>query len=146
MTKLQTVPTPALEFSVEAMINRRMAAAVSRAIRALDPGAFIQTEPDTRRLQVQPGTADVDDIIEMLASSGFTATLRPRPSDPAANLARSAAGEEPDRPSMTAAFLQARVQVHAPWLQAWVSRTPGAETTPAGPISGAAHPITSEPR
>jgi hypothetical protein len=64
-----------LAFFVEGMVNSRVAGAVSRAVRALDLGAVIRTDPVAQRLDVEPSSSDAEDIVEMLSSSGFTATL-----------------------------------------------------------------------
>jgi hypothetical protein len=67
--------TPLLVFFVEGMVNSRLAGAVSRAVRAMDLGAKVRTDPVTQRLDVEPGFSDADDIIELLRVAGFAATL-----------------------------------------------------------------------
>jgi hypothetical protein len=75
MSSLHEDDTPMFVFYVEGMVNSRIAGAVARAVRALDLGAKIRTDPDTRRLDVEPSSSDAEDIIDMLGVAGFTATL-----------------------------------------------------------------------
>ena len=74
--------TPMLEFLVEGMASTRIAGAVSRAVRALDRHAQVTADPVTQRLEVQPGSADAEDIMDMLRVAGFTATLVASGSEP----------------------------------------------------------------
>jgi hypothetical protein len=85
-------------FLVEGMSSSRLAGAVARAVRALDRGADVRTDPATQRLDVEPGLSDAQDIIDMLRVAGFTATLEPSESESAFDWvdSRSSTGVEDD--------------------------------------------------
>lgn len=67
--------TPMFVFFVDEMVNSRIAGAVTRAVRALDPGAAICCNSATQRLDIEPSSADAQDIVDILSVAGFTATL-----------------------------------------------------------------------
>jgi len=83
MQAIRADDTPMFVFFVEGMVNSRIAGAVTRAVRALDMGAKIRTDPVTQRLDVEPSSSDSEDIVEILGVAGFTATLTESAADSA---------------------------------------------------------------
>ena len=62
MPDFRSVGPPVSVFSVDEMVNRRVAGELSRAIRALDIGAVIRTDPAAHRLEIEPSCSDAEDI------------------------------------------------------------------------------------
>jgi hypothetical protein len=83
MIALRSNGVPTFVFHVEEMVSNRVAGAVTRAVRALDLGAKIRTDPTTQQLDVEPSTSDAQDVVEVLAVAGFTATLTASTADSA---------------------------------------------------------------
>lgn len=75
MTDVRSEAAPILSFHVEEMVDSQVANAVTRAVRALDLGAKLRTDPTTQRLVVEPTNSDAEDVVEILSVAGFSATL-----------------------------------------------------------------------
>lgn len=75
MIAFRSDDVPMLIFHVKEMMNTQAADDVTRAVRALDLGATIRTDPATQRLDIELTSSDAADVIEFLSVAGFTATL-----------------------------------------------------------------------
>jgi hypothetical protein len=74
MIALRPDEPPTLIFHVEGMVNSRVASAVTWAVRALDLGATIRTDPTVQRLYVEPTSSDAEDVVEILSVAGYVAS------------------------------------------------------------------------
>ena len=74
-TKLAGHHRPVLVFHVDGLAGARSANLVREAVKSLDPNARAWTDVANRRLKVLPDTSDAEDLVEILSTAGFVATL-----------------------------------------------------------------------
>jgi hypothetical protein len=66
---------PLLVIHVKELASGRVAGAVNRVLKSLDRHATIEIDLTRQRVAIGPSSADAEDLIEILTSAGFTATV-----------------------------------------------------------------------
>jgi copper chaperone len=61
-----------LTFDVQDMSCGHCVASITKAVQAVDPGAQVQVDLASKRVQVQPGQADAPAVQQAIAAAGFT--------------------------------------------------------------------------
>jgi copper chaperone len=62
-----------LDFLVNDMSCGHCAAAITRAIQAVDQGARVEVDLDRKRVRVEPVSADARAVMAAIAEAGYTA-------------------------------------------------------------------------